>query len=256
MANIIPFFASKLKVERAHQHIQEVERWCHDLVAVDGYAAGAYIDAESRKASLKLVAPRFTKVPGVPIAVLIGDAIHNLRSALDYLAADILRPFRVDPESSSFPIDRNRQSLVGKEHYRQIERHAPDIATIIADFIDARGGEFCGLNQLDRTDKHRLLITTQAVAKFVIQVIADDNDISTARADSYLLLSSGAMVAPNSPADIHNKRYPNSTALICFGKGEPFENEPVVPTLHQLAQLVTGVVQTLETHLQRRPPIG
>lgn len=256
MSDSIPFLGAKLKIKRAYEHIKEVERWYGDLVVVDAHVAGAYVDPQSGKTAVKLVAPQFTKVPDVSLAMIIGDAVHNLRSALDYLAADILRPFGIDPELSSFPIARNRQSLEGKSHYREIKRHAPDLATIIADFIGARGGEFVGLNQLDRTDKHRLLITVHAIANFVIQVIADENDLSTARAGSYLLLANNMPVTPNSPADLHNKRYTDPTALICFGKGEPFESEPVIPTLHQLAQLVTGIVQTLETHFKRNRPTG
>jgi hypothetical protein len=41
-----------------------------------------------------------------------------------------------------------------------------------------------------------------------------------------------------------------SVGQISFGEGEVFENEPIIPTLYQLAKLVSGVVETLEAYIE------
>jgi hypothetical protein len=256
MADTVPFLSAKLKIERAYQHILEVERWVADFIDLNPQSMGIYKNPETGNVGLQVTQQRPYKFPTLALPIVIGDVVHNLRTALDHVASEILRPFGIDPETSSFPIDVNRQSLIGKPHYRVIKQPAPDIAIIIADFIDSSGSKFVGLNHLDRVDKHRLLISIVSVAKATVTAIDDDNNISNIPEGTLLILPSGQPVTPDSPADLHNKRNSKATVLICFAEGEPFENEPVIPTLHQLLQLVTGILQALEAHIQGSPPRG
>jgi hypothetical protein len=56
---------------------------------------------------------------------------------------------------------------------------------------------------------------------------------------------------PGSKAWLHNQQNGYATVEILFGKGEVFEKQPIIPTLRELAQLVAGVVDALESHIQR-----
>jgi hypothetical protein len=100
------------------------------------------------------------------LSLIAGDAIHNLRSALDYLAyelAEISSPGGFDESRIFFPISDGRDNH---------EARLRDIRSILRqDAIDAlrvlqpyRGGKGHGntlwcLHRLDILDKHRLLIT-------------------------------------------------------------------------------------------------
>jgi hypothetical protein len=45
-------------------------------------------------------------------------------------------------------------------------------------------------------------------------------------------------------AKLHIKDYGKPSIGISFGKGQPLEGEPVIPTLHNLAQLKGGIIET------------
>src|SRR4051812_23343713 len=91
-SNVLPsisFEASRLKIQRARDHMAELERAISRFVDLQpvqfvtkesGTEAG-YVDWE-------LVA---TAEYPIYLAAILGDAIHNLRSALDLLATDLVR---------------------------------------------------------------------------------------------------------------------------------------------------------------------
>jgi hypothetical protein len=250
MHDQISFLDAELKIERANQHIQDVEHWIATYLDACPYSVGVDADPQTRQPRLYIIAP---PIEAGPLATIIGDAAHNLRAALDYVAVAILRPFGIDTKTTGFPIDKNRQSLVTQPHYREIERVAPDIAQIIADFEGPNGCQFVGLNHLDRIDKHRLLITTIAMAKIQVVCIDDENhppEAVSVPPPFLFLLADGMPPRKGSAADLHNKRNGKAAVEICFGKGEPFENEPVIPTLIQLSELISGLGQTLKAHIQ------
>ena len=110
MADTVPFLSAKLKVERAYQHILEVERWVADLIDLNPHSIGIHTDPETGNVQ---IIGRPCRFPERALPILVGDAVHNLRAALDHVVAEILRPFGIDPETSAFPIDISRQSLIG-----------------------------------------------------------------------------------------------------------------------------------------------
>ena len=81
--------------------------------------------------------------------------------------------------------------MVTQPRYREIQRLAPDVAEIIADFVGPNGRHFLGLNKLDRIDKHRLLITTFAVAKVSVMCIDDENNPPVLAGASLFVLPGG-----------------------------------------------------------------
>jgi hypothetical protein len=249
MPESIPFASAKLKIEQANQHIKDVERWVHYFLDFSAYDLEVNADDKvfiSRQPSIGRMQV---------LAARVGDAVHNLRAALDHMALEIRQRFGGHLEEPGFPIDTDRQSLIEQPRYREIERVAPDIAKLIAEFVGSNGRELVGLDHLDFIDKHRLLLTAISVAELSVLRIDDENNVPSDLPGTTLLApSTGARVTPASAADLHNRR--NSSAFVhaCFGKGEPFENEPIIPTFHQLSELVSSIRQTLEHHLQRGNP--
>jgi hypothetical protein len=144
------FSGAELKIERANKHIRDAEGWITAYLDACPYSVGVDADLQTGQPRLHIIAP---PIEAEPLATIVGDAAHNLRAALDHLAVAILRPLGIDPRSASFPIDQSRESLITQPRYLEIERVAPDIAQIIADFIGPIGGQFIGLNHLDRIDK-------------------------------------------------------------------------------------------------------
>jgi hypothetical protein len=246
MPDSIPLVSAKLKVERANEHIKDVERWVRYFLDFGAYGLEVTADDKvfiSRQPSigrLRVLASR------------VGDAVHNLRVALDHIAFEILHRFGGNLEKTGFPIDPDRDSFIDQPRYQELERVAPDIANIIAEFVGSNGRQLVGLDHLDFIDKHRLLLTPLSVANVSVLRIDDENNVpGDLPGTTLIVLPTGAPVTPGTAADLHNRRNSNAFVQVCFGRGEPFENEPIIPTLHLLSELVSSFSQSLEAHIQR-----
>src|SRR5205823_3252080 len=75
------------KVERAHRHYQTLKEQVDAFFAGNPYLVTIEPDADARCYSARLTdAP---PIPGIEWALLVGDCVHNARSALDYLAWEL-----------------------------------------------------------------------------------------------------------------------------------------------------------------------
>jgi hypothetical protein len=243
--------SARLKVERAYQHVLNVEEWLRIYQSLNRYDVAIGKDfktGEDGGSAVTIVSPEKKYPPG-HLPSMVGDAVHNLRAALDHVSAAIFRVAGEDAEKASFPIDKNRQSLVSKRNYREIERLAPDLAPVIADYICSGNSAdmLVAMNHLDRADKHRTLIITVAVAKIGIACIADENQAKGFAAGTVYILPGGKSPALGSLAHAHNERNNHAPADIVFGEGEIFAMQPIIPTLHQFTQLVIGLIDAVET---------
>jgi hypothetical protein len=108
------FFGAYLKVDRANHHIQTL----HDLtepLSPQFYALGWFpatnlpcgISIGGGVANPDKPLRELAYVPKQPIsqllALIIGDAIHNLRAALDYAATAVVRATDGDTKFVTFP---------------------------------------------------------------------------------------------------------------------------------------------------------
>jgi hypothetical protein len=93
-----------LKVKRAHRHIDELQRMTDPL----DHSLYEITVSKVRRSVLHLDATDYqlTYRPKEPIpetlALIVGDAVHNLRAALDHLAAGILRRWHPKPPDRPF----------------------------------------------------------------------------------------------------------------------------------------------------------
>ena len=115
---------------------------------------------------------------------MIGDAIHNLRAALDTVAWAIVRAAggtEKQLDKLYFPLCPDA-ALPKSWHYKTICAAVPETGPIIADFVRgykaAPECDLWALNQLDRIDKHRLVTptVTQSSGKMVAMRKEDEDD--------------------------------------------------------------------------------
>jgi hypothetical protein len=190
------------------------------------------------------------------LRVMTGDAVHNLRSALDHLAFGIVSAFEDPPNYLYFPIDSDLNSLRAQPSFRIVERLAPDIADLIVREIRpyGDGNLFVRLNHLDRADKHRFLLTHTGTGTVHVYVSANDDDVPDKAADCLVLIKDDPLSEalrvprPGTASAAHNDQYRRATFDVVFDKGLPFEHEPIVPTMHQLTQLVERAINVLAAH--------
>ena len=110
--------------------------------------------------------------PPINIALLIGDALHNLRGTLDHLAYTLAERYTGSPlpddiaKHSEFPIFR---TLEQERIQRKIRGMHPDAQAIIEQLQPYQAGADWAkdplwmLHELSNLDKHRLLLTNALV---------------------------------------------------------------------------------------------
>jgi hypothetical protein len=152
------------KIERAEQHISDFDSFCDRFFFDHRYSVRYEDDPQTGLRTVYMVS-----VPEVPsaIAVIAGDAVQNLRSALDHLAHELVVIGTGDPGPHRhiyFPIfDSVQEYHAGKT--RRIKGMNQDAIDAIDRTEPYRAGNkdpnntlWC-LNALNNVDKHRLLLT-------------------------------------------------------------------------------------------------
>jgi hypothetical protein len=156
-----------------------------------------------------------------------------------------------------FPVRKTRQELEATINGGQIKIAGADIIDLIVNSIKPYVGgndALCALHALDVTDKHKLLIPLLSVSALTnvnarIGGITFTNCSFTVSSDRVLNVGS----FPDGELKIEGKATP--AIGIAFDKGT-MEGEPVVPTLHQLSQIVSGVVDAIEKAYLARAKTG
>src|SRR5258706_13253359 len=174
------FYGARLKVKRAYKHINELEICFRALVRENINATRVHEDStpghESDHVSIRR--PKgFSEV----VSPIVGDVVHNLRTALDFIAAEIVKN---EPECireiSYFPLGGTKNDLISSSRYRFIQRAAPDLASVIADIVKPykAGGDwrFNAINELDRMDKHRVLVPSVTISNPIVTGIIYDQE--------------------------------------------------------------------------------
>jgi hypothetical protein len=154
---------SRLKVERSKKHVQDLNIALKAFFDTNPYEFLCKRDPETRQPVYYL-----NRVEETPpnIAVIAGDVIQSLRSALDHLAYQLVLsgtgkpgPFRY----VSFPIFDSPDEYETKKS-RRIKGMRPGAVKAIDAVKPYKGGNdlLWRLDHLNRIDKHRLLLTVGA----------------------------------------------------------------------------------------------
>lgn len=158
---IDPFPGARLKLVRAEQHIEEVRR------AVDQFVSASFFKWEKRPApkdGWTEVVLRFTGAIPDELSVMVGDALHNMRSSLDNMTFALAHRNGVTSRSKLsqvyFPMGQSPA-----EFDAACDKLAPLIGSSASEAIKLLevydGGAGASLKQLgalSNMDKHRLLI--------------------------------------------------------------------------------------------------
>jgi hypothetical protein len=179
--------------------------------------------------------------PSIPL--IIGDAVHNLRTAFDYIMVAI-----TGLDWIALPVGRTRDDIISKSaHYRTIEATFPDLATFIVDEIQPyHRGQFrlWELSELDRIDKHRLILPT---INQTHRLGMDVEDQSGNRSTNIWFTAGDRFSTTRTfpgPVKVHHE---GRTALsISFGPGTPLENNPVLETLDEFSELALQAIERFE----------
>jgi hypothetical protein len=159
-----------LKLKRAKKHLAELEEYTAALTEVHPYETQLTINREVNHTDYIVRAFLQTPLIDFTPAIIIGDVIHNARSALDHVIAALTEPPELR-EHSSFPIYEEDIWRPGFKAQRKTSNTAteglPEPArAFVKDIQPYRRGKdairdpLALLNRFSNADKHRELIVT------------------------------------------------------------------------------------------------
>ncbi len=154
------FSHARAKIKRADKHIGELEKLIADLP--NSYVSRVEVDTElSNETLIHDVVDKDQLL--IDIALMIGDAVHNLKCALDYAWIKTIE--RAAPTAISnfakFPVYPTREDLEAALRGREIHISCRRLFDLMLDEIRPYyGANFAvwEIYVLDKRDKHRLLI--------------------------------------------------------------------------------------------------
>jgi hypothetical protein len=251
---------ARAKIERAREHIRNLDREKTAFLDSDAYKVTPefYVEKDTTAYFLDecIVMPEI-------MSLLIGDAVHNLRTALDYLAYSLIREATgAFPEGHVyFPICKNFE-VYKSESSRKTKGMPQALKKRIDAFKPYNGGDdrLWSLHQLDIADKHRLLTTTITVINTINFTI--NTDTVNRAFGGHLIFPPGLIklqtvhipaLQPLFPiekgallysiaGDHETNKDVKLTFDITFGQSEVFAGKPIVKTLTELTDLVESIV--------------
>jgi hypothetical protein len=245
----------KLKIERAKEHIIEFDRRLRIFADDKPYEIGA---KPHKIPEIDHVTLYIKSVKDVPpeLSTVIGDTVHNLRSALDHLAWQLVEAGGGIPNKDTyFPIvpfgpqsAQKYASAIGKGEIHKMPVGADKV--LLEEQPYTSGDDtLWHIHELDRFDKHRFLITTgTAYGNWSVMV---GNQPLVFRDWAKIPLVAGYEIV-NIPRDTYERTPHENFKLgidVSFGQSEIVPGWPVLETLNHMTEFVDFAVSRFEPFL-------
>ena len=117
----------RAKRDRAEHHLNLIEQRIQAFVNSDPYTVSVEGHPERGFYQARLVHPK--EFPSTELSLMVGDCIHNMRSALDYVAWE-LASGDISDKTTMFPICVDRDTF-DKHGRRRIGKVMPDKANLL-----------------------------------------------------------------------------------------------------------------------------
>lgn len=184
-----------------------------------------------------------------PFALILGDAIHNFRAALDFAWSDIEFSLKTErTQYTRFPFSKKRE---GVERHLKCNLDKGKITAAVAQYVldtvqpyhEGNGADLLALHNLDIRDKHELLIPHAKLAAVFGVRFKDGND-QEFRTLSWLGVGSRDQFTKlTGHRDVKVIDDGTVALAILFRGSEPFGGADILETLRRLAQRVEEAVR-------------
>lgn len=235
--------SARLKLGRAKHHISDFERV--SVQTLEAYRLKIKPDLDTGNSIVKFSSEALDPA----LNLIFGDAIVNMRSALDHCYAVAVGAENERTGQNFFPIRDTRKNI--ETVFEDTKKKRPLVPKVLQDLIlneikPYNGGDeiICGLNTLANIDKHRLLITI--IGKTILTFSYTHGNITFK--DCTLITQAGEKRNISSgPGAPEFKGEQKATLQINIDEREPsiFYGKPVVPTLISIADKVSSVIEAV-----------
>jgi hypothetical protein len=243
-----------LKLNRSRQHIAELENKSRNYLDSEPFRV---IQSEEENGDLVWRIKIQKQVP-LEFSAIVGDGVHNMRSALDLLAWQLVELNGGTPTRQTyFPISSKPPAEYDQELRRALGGASSAAFRFVRRLKPYRGGnETLGqLHALDITDKHRLILLVGAAHKHVVIKFkmpvpwksdpVDFPPIAMNPADRQFPLKDNSAVF-RVKADARDSPLPFEHGLVfelAFGDVAEVSGLPLLPTLDSMHRQVSKIVE-------------
>lgn len=250
-----PFWRSDLKLSRARHHISELSALTRDYLSRKPF----YLEITSvRPPNCHGVAVRVedgrdrkhywvgrTRLP-IPLSLcaVLGDAIHNLRAALDLMACELVRRAGHADDQVYFPFAKDAGTFEAMLKKRHLDRASPSAQELIRSLEPYWGGneDLRGLHELDIVDKHRTVIVMLAsirISRITLNQPGLTGEIRNAKM-APLVDGKVLVILPRDPMLREGQHVIPETELEF--SDPPFKGQEILTTMSRLADVVSDIV--------------
>ena len=254
-------FGSRLNVQKSTSATWKLRR--ARILASTPYVIGTRRNPDSRCLIYFVASVQPTPLR---ISAVLGDTIHNLRSALDHLAYQLVSVGTDKPPSVHvcFPIAEDRRKYTRRRS--ELSGARPEAIAAVDALMPFKGGNdtLWRLNRLDNVDKHRALITAGSAFRSVnigsllnrgMQEAIESSplagripelpllNLSLKPADRLFPLKTGDELFIDLPDAVVDERT-QFHFEVAFGEEGVVMGEPIIETVGSMMSLVEGLLPT------------
>jgi hypothetical protein len=239
------FYGSTLKIERANEHIAHLDSLLETFIHSGFYDLAVEKDTDSGKNFLRLTIK--IALPAERYALIIGDALHNLRSALDLAYHEAVIMCGGEPSKwTRFPVLDTREELISTKLDPALEKKQISLTVynLILDVIKpykTGNPALWMLDDLNIIDKHELLIPVLQLVMVGDVRLEDEYQRPIIRS---FMFGDGsvALVKGADGLNLTVKDKGHATAHILLAQNILKQINEVVPTLRGIAVEVTNTI--------------
>ena len=248
------------KVKRAKHHVDQLDEAIRVLAQEDPYTILVKDHSEPGK-RVAYVAHVEPFLPGrlSDLSLIVGDAVHNLRSALDHFVYQVV-PANMQ-ESCEFPVVRQARAPTPNELKAlaggKVKGAPKGVIEAICRLEPYKGGNgdyVWRLHYLDRMDKHRLLITVgSSYRSFLFShpplTLPDGKRVPSpgvwVNVGDRQIIEEGVELLVGPPEIVEAEKKLQFRFDVSLNEPRVFDREPVAPTLRHLIDSVEALLHSL-----------
>jgi hypothetical protein len=242
-----PFDGARLKIRRAKHHVEDARKEIQQFLSRRPYRLIVETDSDPR---FQRVVLRHGECIPYDIALIIGDAVHNLRSALDHMACELVRSNGQPDDYVTFPVQgtKTKNKFNGTIKNFKARKDVIDLIRALEPYPDGAGSAIVGLHDIDIVDKHRLLVPTGRVigrsAAAYTTIIKGSTVTLLLPTDKRILMRDRDKLT-RIPAvkSLTDGDELNASFDIAFDTGTCFESEPVTQILYELSDYLAEIIE-------------
>lgn len=242
-----PFHGARLKVKRANHHIADIEVALERFREKYQHPITVEPDNQPGKRYMHIVVAR----PDIEaFALMAGDAIHNLRSALDHAAWELMKRYGGDYKMCAFPTGKDRSAF--ESACGRVPTPRCDAGPVLVGFEAYPGGKGEILNVLtlaDNADKHRLIVDLEKSA--TIPMVKGRNPDGSGIVETETFVAGSEQRFFEGPFHTQRDTKIAHDILIVIAEGTP--GEPILPTLANFVKAVDGAIEVLDRFVAANP---